>query len=216
MPAFAHLGLSASTAGGASVADAYDATFNPAGNWLGTVGKFIGAATPGGFVTGNVPTGITLTRTGADIVCTSTCPNDATIARTDGKLGHWFRLVVSGASTDAQYVEAATASLTPASFGAAAGDVVRFRGTVRLTGLSKVRDLRITVGTTDNANYCQAFNYGSASVWTDTGDNTFSVVGPPLKLQAATAIKATLRVGTNSAGGTATVDMQDWCIEKVA
>jgi hypothetical protein len=212
--ALANLGLSANTAGGASVVDAYDATFNPSGNWLGTVGKFIGSVTPGGFVTGNVPAGITLSRSGADIVCTSTCPNDATVPRTDGKLGHWFRLVVSGASTDTQHVEALTAALTPASFGAAAGDFVRFRGTLRVTSLTRVREIRIVFGTTDNANYCNAASYSSASLWTDAADNTFSVVSPLLKLQAATNLRVTLRIATNSAGGTATVDMQDWCVEK--
>jgi lysophospholipase L1-like esterase len=215
----AGLPLTGKSAGNGGVLDAYDATNNPQGNIFGSIGKFIGTGGgAGGFATGSIPAGCTMSRTGADIACACTAPDDGSpVARTDGRPGNWFRLSVSvGNTTDGQYVEVNTGVLGVGGGNALqVGDFVRFRGIVKASSIAALRELRIRVGATDNSNYNVAFSLSSVSTtWTQTAAETFEIVGPVFKVQNTANFRCELRIGPNK-NGTCIVDTQDWCLEKV-
>lgn len=185
------------------------------GRWKGTAGTKANAR-----CTGEVADNWTLsTSSGTVLTAVGAMPDGATpVARTDGLPGKWARFTISNAGgvdgetcTVKQTSDVSSSNYTT-------GDVVAFSGSIRISGASGVRDIRVQVSSTNG----NSFILGS-STNTDFYPVDYAGESPVYYLSSmpfiigsgTTSLNVQITI-TMSAGGAVVVDVgQDWVLRKI-
>ncbi len=197
----------------------YDATLSPRGNRF-IRGKFLGTAgTLNTGVTGTVPTGVTLVRgNGTTTTCVSTAPQDGSpVARADKVPGNWWRLVITGNTGDYWQIYG-SAFMTAGNF--VAGDIVQATADVVIsgTGIVGISSTFVHNNPSTSIKLLEYEGGDATNIMSDLGGDTavLKLSSRKYKIPAGSPgnFQMSMDIQVNT-GGTATILLQDWCIEKV-
>lgn len=208
------------TGGISSAIDTYDATHNPYGNRLGTIGAFIGTSgTLGGTPTptGTLATGwvdALLAGSGYSTVVYTAPQDGSPVARTDELAGNWQRVVATTAASGGS-----SRSIQATASNVAAGGTYRARLTARLSAVTLLTNFSVYVEMTATASgtkraYLGYWGYNqTGGTLADTG--AMYLQSPDFVVPAdVTSTKMIILYG-NGTGGSMTLDIQDAVIEPV-